>query len=89
MLGELLHNMCFFNSFTMALYDFKNWLSSKEYNEKTREMVMAEAAAIYVETIVKNRDVAVKLRKFFSRFFKDIDEASKRLPVFLQVAIGI
>lgn len=46
---------------------------------------MAEATTLYIKTIVEHRDMVSKLRKFFERFFKDIDEAAKRLPVFLQV----
>lgn len=47
---------------------------------------MASASMMYMENILENRDMNLKLRKFFDRFFKDIDEAAKRLPVFLQVS---
>jgi len=47
--------------------------------------MMGEATALYINSIVEHRDMVAKLKKFFERFFKDIDEAAKRLPVFLQV----
>lgn len=57
------------------------------YSERTKAKIMAEATTLYIKSIIEHRDMVVKLRKFFERFFKDIDEAAKRLPVFLQVWI--
>lgn len=47
--------------------------------------MMAKATTLFIETIITNKDFAVKLKKFFDRFFKDIDEAANRIPGFLQV----
>lgn len=47
---------------------------------------MAKASTIYLRSILDHKDMPTKLRKFFERFFKDIDEAAKRIPIFLQVS---
>lgn len=53
--------------------------------DKSCEKVMSEATMMYIQSILDNKDMNLKLRKFFDRFFKDIDEAANRLPVFLKV----
>lgn len=55
------------------------------YNKDTKTKKMAEATTLYLGTITGNKDFLAKLRKFFDRFFKDIDEAAQRLPGFLKV----
>lgn len=55
-----------------------------DYNDKNKCKKMAEATIVYLNTIVQHKDLGQKLKKFFERFFKDIDEAANRLPGFLQ-----
>ena len=50
---------------------------------------MGEAAVLYIETILTHKEFGGKLRKFFDRYFKDIDEATKRIPGFLKVSRNI
>lgn len=57
----------------------------RDYNEKTRSKKMAEATILYLNSILEHKEFSGKLRKFFDRFFKDIDEATKRIPGFLKV----
>ncbi|KAH3807984.1 hypothetical protein DPMN_136332 [Dreissena polymorpha] len=60
----------------------------KTYTDKasptTKAATMAKASTIYLRSILDHKDMPTKLRKFFERFFKDIDEAAKRIPIFLQ-----
>ena len=53
--------------------------------DKDRTGAMAKATVLYVETIMQQKDLQGKLRKFFNRYFVDIDAAAKRIPGFLQV----
>jgi len=48
---------------------------------------MAEATALYLKTILEHKDIGQKMKKFFGRYFRDIDEAAKRLPMFLEVQL--
>ena len=45
---------------------------------------MGEASVLYIETILTHNGFGGKLRNFFDRYFKDIDEAVKRIPRFLK-----
>jgi hypothetical protein len=47
---------------------------------------MSEATELYINTILSHKEFSGKLRKFFDRYFKDIDEAAKRIPGFLKVS---
>ncbi|XP_052218925.1 uncharacterized protein LOC127836366 isoform X4 [Dreissena polymorpha] len=63
-------------------------LFRKQYTDKasptTKAATMAKASTIYLRSILDHKDMPTKLRKFFERFFKDIDEAAKRIPIFLK-----
>jgi len=48
---------------------------------------MADATMMFIQTILENKDMESKLRKFFERFFRDVEEAANRLPVYLQVIV--
>ena len=74
-------------SFTVyCMYTFlSQHLCSKDYTDKDKTRAMRQATSMYIMSIIDNKDIELKLGKFFSRFFKDIDEAAMRLPVFLQV----
>ncbi|XP_052782683.1 uncharacterized protein LOC128218949 [Mya arenaria] len=62
---------------------FKDRYTDKA-TQNQRAAVMAEATTMYIESIFGHRDVNSKIRKYFDRFFKDIDEAAKRIPEFLK-----
>ena len=51
----------------------------------TKADIMAKAAAIYMKSILEHKDMSAKLMKFFERFFEDINEAARKIPIFLQV----
>ncbi|KAL4220339.1 hypothetical protein ACF0H5_020746 [Mactra antiquata] len=55
----------------------------RDYSDKNKSTKMAEATAYFIETIVNFKDFGLKLKKFFDRFFRDIDEAANRIPGFL------
>lgn len=48
---------------------------------------MAKASTIYLKSILEHKDIGAKLRTFFERFFEDINEAARKIPIFLQVCI--
>ncbi|XP_053403458.1 uncharacterized protein LOC123556064 [Mercenaria mercenaria] len=56
----------------------------KDYNNSNKAKKMTEATLLFLDSILGHKDFGVKLRKFFDRFFKDIDEAAKRIPGFLK-----
>ena len=53
--------------------------------DKDAPGTMTNATVLYVETILQQRDFPGKLRKFFNRYFMEIDAVVKRIPAFLQV----
>ncbi|KAH3815199.1 uncharacterized protein LOC127834477 [Dreissena polymorpha] len=63
-------------------------LFKKSYTDKasmdTKADIMAKAAAIYMKSILEHKDMSAKLMKFFERFFEDINEAARKIPIFLQ-----
>ncbi|WAR28741.1 DUSTY-like protein [Mya arenaria] len=62
---------------------FKDRYTDK-VSQNQRAAVMAEATTLYIKSILEHKDMNSKLRKYFDRFFKDIDEAAKRIPEFLK-----
>jgi hypothetical protein len=47
---------------------------------------MSEATILYIETILSHKEFGGKMRKFFDRYFKDIDEDAERISGFLKVS---
>ncbi|XP_060573771.1 uncharacterized protein LOC132731583 isoform X3 [Ruditapes philippinarum] len=56
----------------------------RDFNDTTKAKKMSEATILYIDTILSHKEFGGKLRKFFDRYFKDIDEAAKRIPGFLK-----
>ncbi|WAR31630.1 STY13-like protein [Mya arenaria] len=62
-------------------------LFKDRYKDGNKTQGMAEATTLYLQSILEQKDIGIKLKKYFSRYFKEVDEAAKRLPVFLEVSI--
>ncbi|XP_052785199.1 uncharacterized protein LOC128220735 [Mya arenaria] len=59
-------------------------LFKDRYKDGNKTQGMAEATTLYLQSILEQKDIGIKLKKYFSRYFKEVDEAAKRLPVFLE-----
>ncbi|XP_060573774.1 uncharacterized protein LOC132731586 [Ruditapes philippinarum] len=58
----------------------------RDFNHTTKARKMSEAAVLSIETILSHKEFGGKLRKFFDRYFKEIDEAAKGISEFVKVS---